>query len=163
LILQMLEHKRFLEMGDRLSEPPRLNEDVFARPNMKPPIERDWREMNVTDLGLGYREMLIRQRKRTRIINKETVSISEKMAEFAGRLEIGRPTELGEMILDRSHRPEWVVSFLASLELSRMKKMRVHQEGVYTPIYLELLERVEQFGLQFASEFDQPAQTEPVN
>src|SRR5690606_29534287 len=158
LIRQMLEHQRFLAAGDDLAQLPRLNEDVFTRQNRKPPVEKIWREMNISDLALGYQDMVIRARKRKTILRKETVSISEKILEFSSKLEVGKITELAKLLNLDPSRPELVVSFLASLEMARMKKLRVHQELAYHPIYLELLEKIEALGLQFTSEFDQPGE-----
>jgi hypothetical protein len=47
-----------------------------------------------------------------------------------------------------------VATFLASLELGRLKKMRLHQEEVYSSIYLELLESLKDFDVKLASGFD---------
>ena len=48
LIRQLLEHQRFLEAGESLGQFPLLGDDVFARNNSKPPIERVWKDMDIT-------------------------------------------------------------------------------------------------------------------
>jgi len=155
LVRQLQEHQRFLAAGQDLGQLPRLGEEVFTRPNERPPIERIWREsLDITSLALGFQDILARARKRTQILKKETVSLADKIADFAGRIPIGQLTELMSLIFDPRSRPEVVVTFLSSLELSRLKKMRLHQEGIYRPIYLELLESLENFDLQLASGFD---------
>jgi segregation and condensation protein A len=157
LIRQLLEHQRFLQAGQDLNQLPRLGEDVFARPNDRPPVERIWREGHeVTSLALSYQDILVRARKRTQILKKETVSLTDKIMEFAGRIPVGILTEIRSLILDDKSRPETVVTFLASLELSRLKKMRLHQEGVYAPLFLELLDTLENFDTHLASGFDSP-------
>ncbi len=55
-------------------------------------------------------------------------------------------------------RPEIVVTFLASLELARLKKLRVHQEGTYQAIYLELLESLKDFRFELATGFTNEAE-----
>lgn len=154
LIRQLLEHQRFLAAGEDLAQLPRLGEDVFARPNKRPPIEKVWKEMDLTDLSLAYQDMLVRARKRTTILKKETISLTEKIMEFGSRLSIGKPMELTKLLSMNPSRPEIVVTFLASLELSRLKKMRLHQEKTYAEIYLELLETLQSFDLSLASGFD---------
>ena len=79
LVRQLQEHQRFLAAGQSLAQLPRLGEDVFTRSNGKPPIEKVWREMSLTDFATSYQDMLIRARKRTQILRKETVSISDKI------------------------------------------------------------------------------------
>ncbi|MGE4106298.1 MAG: ScpA family protein [Bacteriovoracia bacterium] len=156
LLRQLLEHQRFLAAGDDLAQMPRLWEDVFVRPNAKPPTHRIWREMNATDLALSYQDSLTRARKRKQILRKETVSLTEKIMEFGRRLEMGKMTEFAELITLTGDRPETVVTFLASLELSRLKRMRMHQEQTYGPIYLELIETLRGFDMTLASGFDLP-------
>src|ERR1700744_6167367 len=48
LVRQLLEHQRFLEAGENLARLPHLGADVFSRANSKPPIEKVWREMNLS-------------------------------------------------------------------------------------------------------------------
>jgi len=153
LIRQLLEHQRFRAMGEDLAQLPRLGEDVFTRLNLKPPVEKVWREMDISGLAVSYQEMLVRARKRTQILKKETVSLSDKLASFADRLELGKMTEMSALITDLGSRPEIVVTFLASLELSRLKKLRVHQEKTYSTIYLELIETLKGFDPRLASGF----------
>ena len=157
LVLQLLQHQRFLEAGENLSQLPHLGADVFARANSKPPIERVWREMNLSDLTLAYQETLIRARKRTQILRKETVSITDKIMEFAEKLPINQLTELRTLLEAHRGRGEIVATFLAALELGRLKKMRLYQEGAYQEIFLELLECLKNFDIKLAQSFENVA------
>lgn len=162
LIRQLLEHQRFLAAGQDLASLPRLNEDVFVRPNHRPPIEKIWKEMNITQLALSYQDQLVRARKRTQVLRKETVSLTDKIFEFSSRLEIGKPTAMREVMSLQPSRPEIVVTFLASLELSRLKRMRLHQEKTYEEIYLELLESLNNFDTSLAIGFDAASSPAPA-
>lgn len=156
LLRRLREHQLFLEAGSHLGQRPLLGDEIFVRENPKPPVEKVWKEANITQLALGFQDLLVRARKRVRVLKKETVSLSEKIIEFGVKLEVGELTELKRLISALNSRPEVVVTFLASLELARMKKLKVHQEGTYTPIYLELLEQIRAQDLTLASGFDQP-------
>ena len=112
--------------------------------------------MDISTLALGYQDMLVRARKRTTVLKKETVSITDKIMEFSDRLQLGTPKDLRELLSPLATRPEIVVTFLASLECSRLKKMRLHQEGTYQAILLELLETLRGFDLDMARGFDSP-------
>lgn len=147
LIRQIMDRKRYLETAQDFSQLPLLGEDVFTRPNKRPPIERVWREMNISDMALSYQEMLTRARKRGQILKKETVSVADKIYYFADRLEVGKMTEMRDMLTALPNKGEWVVTFLASLELARLKKLRVYQNQAYDPIYLELLESLKGINL----------------
>lgn len=162
LVRQLLEHQKFQEAGESLGQLPLLGQDVFGRSNRKPPIERIWREMNITDLAVSYQQMLTRARKRTQILKKETVSLTDKIMEFADLIPVGKLIELQTLLSAAPSRTEIVVTFLAALELSRLKKMRIHQEEVYSVIYLELLETLVNFDSNLASGFDAAIASQPT-
>lgn len=155
LILQLLQHQRFRAAGDDLAQLPRLGEDTFTRPNRKAPIEKVWKNLDFTDLGLTFQDVLIRSRKRTTILKKETVSLASKIDDFKKKLVLGKLTVMNDLLTQDPSHAEVVVTFLASLELSRLKKMRLHQQEVYESIYVELLENLDSFDPSLASGFDQ--------
>ncbi len=161
LIRQLLEHQRFLAAGQSLAQLPRLGEDVFTRNNPKPPIERVWREMNITDLALGYQDMLVKARKRTQILKKETVSLADKIVDFADRLEVGKMVGMRKLLSAVPTDAEVVVTFLASLELARLKRLRLFQEKTYEEILIELIASLKNFDMSMASGFD--AETPPAD
>ena len=104
------------------------------------------------------------------MLRKETVSISGKIAEFRTRIKVGELSRLRSLLTDENSRPETVVTFLASLELSRLRKLRLHQEATYADIYLELMESLSNFnegdvGTQFDNPNPQPGaeQAEAAN
>ena len=154
LVKQLIEHQRFLEAGENLAQLPLLGQDVFVRSNSKPPIERVWKEMNITDLAFSYQEILVRSRKRTQVLKKETVSINDKIMEFSKKLILKQLTELQSLLSEVPSRAEIVATFLAALELGRLKKLKLYQEETYTAIYLELLESLDQFDAKLASGFE---------
>lgn len=153
LVRQLLEHRRFLQMGDDLGNLPLLDEGVFARANKRPPVERIWRNMNITDLALGYQDLLVRERRRTQILRKETVSLADRMQLFGQRLVLGQICALSKLMSLEPDRGETVVTFLASLELARMKKLRVHQEATYQEIFVELIDQIQSLDLSLATGF----------
>jgi segregation and condensation protein A len=115
--------------------------------------------MNITQLGTGYQDLLVRARKRTTVLKKETVSLADKIIEFSDRLKVGEMTELTRLLSENPERGEIVVTFLASLELSRLKKMRLHQDKAYSEIYVELVETLRNFNFDLASGFEAEIQT----
>lgn len=154
LVRQLLERQRFLRAADELAQQPLLGDDVFARSNQKPPVEKVWKEMNPTNLAMGYHDMIVASRKRKTVLKKETVSVSEKIRDFSTKLRIGEPIAMSETITGEATKGEWVVSLLASLELAKLKKLQVMQNQTYDPIYLKLLESLAEIGTDFRTEFD---------
>lgn len=155
LIRRLLMHQQFLAAGEDLAGLPKLGEDVFKREVRRLPTVKVWRDMSLSDLTVSYQDMLIRQRRRTRILKKETVSVAEKVRDFASQLEVGKPAELRSLMGPTPVRGEVVVTFLASLELSRLKKLKVYQDVTYAPIYVELLENIDHLMVGLITDFDQ--------
>ncbi len=154
LMEQLRQHQIFKAAGENLARRPWLGIEVFARENPKPPVEKIWKTMNVTGLALSYQDILGRERKRKTILKKETVSITGKIKHFADRLKMGELTELRHLLTEGGERAEMVVTFLASLELSRLKKLRLFQEGAYLPIFIELIDSLNEVMNEFSSEFE---------
>jgi segregation and condensation protein A len=154
LVRQLLEHQRFRMAGEDLAQLPRLGEDVFTRPNRRPPVEKVWKTMDYTTLAVTFQDILVRAKRRTQVLKKETISLTDKIVEFADRLEIGKPTLLSQLLSVSPSRQEVVVTFLASLELGRLRKLKLYQEKTYEEIYLELLESLRNFDVSIASGFD---------
>jgi len=155
LVRRLMQRQAYLEAAGKVAVRPYLGEDVFNRPNRRPPVEKIWKEMKVTSLATTFQDLLIREQRRKRVVmKKETVSLAEKLREFGRRLTPHQITALESMISDKSVRGEWVVGFLASLELSRLKKLKVYQEKVFDPIFVELLENIQDFDVSQAQGFD---------
>lgn len=158
LVRRLLEHQRFLAAGQQLAQAPLLGLDVFVRTAAAIEPERTWREMNVSDLTLSFQDSLVRVRRRKQILRKETVSLSEKIMEFADQLELHKVIELLSLMGPEASKPEVVVTFLASLELARLKKLKVYQNQIYAPIYIELIDTLQDFDVQLAVGFNLMAQ-----
>jgi segregation and condensation protein A len=154
LLRQLLEHQRFRQVAGDMLQLSRLGEDVFTRPNRRPPIERIWKEMDVTSLATTYQQILVREKKRTTILKKETVSLSEKIVDFADKIDLGEMKELRSLMRNSHDKPEIVVTFLAALELARLKRFKVHQEKTYSEIWVEVVQSLKNFNLDLASGFD---------
>lgn len=155
LVRQLMLRQAYLEAAGRVAQSPILGHDVFTRPNRRPPVEKIWKEMNVSSIATTFQDLLVREQRRKRVVlKKETVSLAEKLQEFGRRLTPKQLTALETLISDKSVRGEWVVGFLASLELSRLKKLKIHQERVFDPIFVELLEELAGFDVRQASGFE---------
>jgi segregation and condensation protein A len=155
LVRRLMQRQAYLDAAGKVATRPLLGEDVFTRPNRRPPVEKIWKEMKMTSIATTFQDLLIREQRRKRVVmKKETVSLSEKLKEFGRRLTPHQITALETMISDKGVRGEWVVGFLASLELSRLKKLKVYQEQAFDPIFVELLEELQNFDVSQASGFD---------
>lgn len=142
LLRQLLELQLFKKMGTDLASRPLLGDEVFKKVNPKQPVEKIWKEMDASRLALSYQDSLIRERKRSNVLRKETVSLTEKIIDISNRLTVGQLTSLRKMMVDSHYVPEVVATFLASLEMARLRKLSVFQEGIFADIYVELIEKL---------------------
>jgi segregation and condensation protein A len=163
LVRRLLNRQRYLEVADRFAQLPYLGIDVFRRHNKKPPVERVWRDMNLSALTLTLQDLLTRARRRSQVLRKETVSLSSKITDFADKLTMNEITAMRSLISALPTKGEWVVTFLASLELARMKKVKVFQEGNYQDIYVQMIDKIEAYEIKLANGFDDPNVEPPVD
>lgn len=155
LVRQLLMRQRYLEAAARLAQYPLMDHDRFVRPTKRPPVEKIWKAMNMSTLATTYQDLLIRENRRARVVmKKETVSLQEKIQEFGRRLKLNELTQLDTLISDKGVRGEWVVGFLASLELSRLKQVKIHQDKTFDPIFVELVNEMINFDSKQTSGFD---------
>jgi segregation and condensation protein A len=155
LVRQLLERQRYLEAAAKLAQYPLLEDEVFKRPTKRPPVEKVWKPMNMSQLTMTYQDLLIRENKRARIVmKKETVSLQEKIQEMGRGLKMNVPERLDHFIADKGLRGEWVVGFLATLELSRLKLALIHQQETFDPIFVELIKEMIDFDTKQTTGFD---------
>lgn len=159
LVRQLMEHQKFLALGQQLGQRNRLGEDTFTRPNGRPPVEHVLQEMSLTGLSLNYQTLIAHARKRTQVLKKETVSMAAKIGHFIDRLRLQELISLRSLILSQT-RDEEIVTFLASLELARLKKLRVYQQSVYGDIFLELVEQLSTLDFGLVQGFESTLQEE---
>lgn len=139
LVRRLQEYKRFQMMGVKLSEIPRLNVDVFTRPNVPPPEKQSvWKEVDISNLTVVFQDVLKRSRKRSKVIIREPISLQERIIQLASILKVNEMTEFGSIFSADPERFEVIVTFIALLEISRLKKLKIYQNETFGTIYLTL-------------------------
>lgn len=141
LVRRLLEYKKFQEAGKKLAEMPMLGRDFFPRPNVTPPEKQTiWRELDLTELTLAFQDVLKRSRNRSKVIIREPTSIPERIAQLAQILKVGEMTEFASILSDEPGRTEIIVTFIALLEIARLKKVKMYQNTTFGSIYITLTE-----------------------
>ncbi|MEW6055249.1 MAG: segregation/condensation protein A [Bdellovibrionota bacterium] len=139
LVRRLLEYKRFQETARQLVELPVLGRDIFTRPGVLPPEKQTvWKELDITGLTLVFQDVLKRSRKRNKIIIREPTSIPERIAQLAKILKPGELTEFASILSPEPDRTEIIVTFIALLEIARLKKLKLYQNETFGSIYLTL-------------------------
>jgi segregation and condensation protein A len=142
LVQQLEEYRRFREAAGHLAERDILFRDVFPRspepadrdPNELPPL----REMTIGDLVEALREVLKRlpEEDAHSIVN-ERISIADRIPMILERLREG-DADFGDLFPAGALKREVIATFLALLELVRLKTIRAVQAERFGPIHLRL-------------------------
>ncbi len=140
LIRQLVEYKKFKDAAGRLQERELLQEQIYARvpgrpefavetPNVRP-------EVSIFDLVNAVSTILKRfgQRSQTRDVFEDKWSVSEKIEMIVDLVRDRPRLKFGELFETAAHRIEVVVTFLALLELIRMKQLRIEQNETFGDI-----------------------------
>ena len=141
LVRQLLEYKKFKDAAASLGEREALQSAIFNRlpetPELQQP-DRPIAEVSIFDLINAFQKVLKRVSKTEdlREIFEENYTVSDKI-EFVLKMTTGRvPLKFTELFADVASRTEIVVTFLALLELIRLKQIRVTQPEPFAEIEL---------------------------
>ena len=89
-------------------------------------------------LAKAFRLLMSRQQfQAPHQIYVERVSIGERIAQIADRLVIKGKVTFATLCMESESREEVITTFLALLEMARLKLIRVTQSGHQAPLYLE--------------------------
>ena len=141
LIRQLVEYKKFKDAAAKLQERELLQEQIYARVPGRPDFEVEPTalrpEVSIFDLVNAVSTILKRFGEReqaTRDVYEEKWSVSEKIESLAALLRERSPLRFSELFANAASRGEVVVTFLALLELIRMKQLRVEQPEAFAEI-----------------------------
>ena len=131
LVRRLLEYQKYKEAAESLGNRPRLNRDVFERrPEVVPYDSKDapLKEMNVYALVQTFDHIVRRKKiKRKHHVVLDNISIRQRIEELLDLLASQKNLEFDSLLEDVNTRIELIVSFLAVLEMAKMKLMRVYQ------------------------------------
>jgi len=144
LIRQLIEYKKFKEAASLLRDNETAQLNLFARvpvtPDLAPSENLLVEEVGIFDLIHAFQKILKRLEKKPedlREIFAENFTVSDKIEHVLRITQEGIPLRFEELFADAATRTEIVVTFLAMLELIRLKQLRVRQEGVCGEIWID--------------------------
>jgi segregation and condensation protein A len=149
LVRRLLEHQRFKAAAELLHEREIQRSAQWGRPDGRvaalvgdapePEIEVD-----LFSLMTAFRQVLDRARQRPRVIlPPEQISIEDRIEQLMQRLSETEACGFEELFADVRTRAGMVVTFLALLEMIRLKRVRVFQPGQTGPIRVYRRDRPE--------------------
>lgn len=145
LIRQLIEYKKFKEAASHLRTRETLQEQLFPRfpatPELAPAGDLLLDEVGIFDLISAFQKLLKRLESRKqedlREIFEENFTVADKIEFLLRVIYDGIPVRFEECFAEAAGRAEIVVTFLAMLELIRLKQLRVRQENHFAEIWIE--------------------------
>lgn len=137
LVRQLLEYQKFKHVAEDLRERQRLEQASFPRGGESEfEVEEELLfETSVFDLVAAFKSLLERSGEpETLTIETYRLSVADRVQELMDRL--GKIEYLGfsDLFLPKADRHEWIVTFLALLELARVRVIRIVQRGRFAEI-----------------------------
>jgi segregation and condensation protein A len=141
LVRRLLEYQKYKHAAEQLAAHDVLGRDVFARGIPAPQVEGP-----VPVAGLSLFKLLdafqavVARAKATvdHQIDIERFSITDRINELSDLLRGASRLAFEELFEGQRTRIDLIVTFLALLEMTRLRLTRLMQEGPYDPIYVEL-------------------------
>jgi segregation and condensation protein A len=137
----LLEYQKYKLAAEQLGGRSLLGRDVFGRGSSNELAGGEAPLENVETFKLldAFQTVLERtQHTREHQIDFERFSLSEKISELMDRLRQDRRLVFHELFVDRASRAELIITFLALLEMTRLRLTHLIQAGPLEPIYIEL-------------------------
>ncbi len=145
LVRRLLEYERYKEAAEQLGARELLERDVFSRPPAGTEKAEGGEEsayleeVNIALLLEAFQRLMASRNlgAMTLQIDLERVSLADRIQEIFALLEPRVSGMMFEELFPReASRSELVVTFLAILEMVRLRMIRVHQAGAYGAILI---------------------------
>src|ERR1700722_19294892 len=141
LIRQLVEYKKFKDAAAQLSQREREQSNLFARmaDSSEAASERPLGDVSVFDLINAFNNVLKRLASKSedlREIFEENFTVSDKIDFIMKMTASGVPLKFTEIFASVASRTEIVVTFLALLELIRLKQLKAVQPETFGEIEL---------------------------
>jgi segregation and condensation protein A len=149
LVAKLIEYRKYKTIAEMLREKELEQSTIYSREPLdlspyvvevkRSPVEG----LSTFDVLFAFKNAWIRALKRNRVtkIYRDEISVKDRMRELVGSLL----AQGGKMLFSRLFAPhatrdEWVVSFLALLELMKIKKVSCYQHQRFADIVIQMKE-----------------------
>jgi segregation and condensation protein A len=146
LVHQLLQYKKFKEAAAKLDELASFQRDLLARHVVEVAVSENERPLKPVDrieVWNVFNIVLRRLAEKLVVgeIKSEEVTVSDKMEELLRLIETHKKFLFTDLFDGRAVTIRILVAtFIAVLELTRLKKLRIHQNEAYSDIYIEAVE-----------------------
>jgi segregation and condensation protein A len=149
LVARLLEYQRYKEAAQQLHQQEEVRAAIWIRPeeaikgisgNGHDEAPDGLVEVDLFELISAFREVLERVRRRVDLVyEREVVSIEEMIERVKARLVPGAQSFFVDLFEEARDRATVIVTFLAILELTRLREIRIFQQNLFGPIHVQRL------------------------
>jgi len=156
LVRRLLEYQRYKEAAEEFRDRPIVDRDVFTRgelPKTRPESDSPFSEVSVFKLIEALDRVMRQASKRiSHQVLVERISIAERIQVLAEMLFEQKQATFEELFEGDHTKMMVIVTFMALLEMARLRMVRLHQAEGSEVIYVRsLLEKVEDVDQVLAS------------
>ncbi len=139
LARRLLEFQRYKDAAGILHQQAQIRAAQWTRPETVLPSFDDageeMLEAGLYDLIAAFKELLDRRKALlAHEVEDEGPPLEERMDQLLAMIREGESLEFLELFAALETKAEMIVTFLALLELVRLKKVRVYQRGIFGPV-----------------------------
>jgi segregation and condensation protein A len=139
LVQRLLEFQRYKEAAGLLHQKGQIRAASFTRPDSVVPLfdeaGEEVFEAGLFDLISAFKELLDRRKVLlAHEVEREKKTVEERMQELLALIKEGQSVEFLELFSALETKLAMILTFLALLELIRLKLVKVYQRGLFGPI-----------------------------
>lgn len=144
LVHQLLQYKKFKEASGKLGEMARYTQDMLPRPAsaFAPLAERPLKSVDRIELWNSFNVVLRRLAEKLVVgeIHAEQVTVADQMEYILERVKTQREFTFSSLFTTKIPLRTLVATFLAMLELTRLRKLTLRQDEAFSDIYCTAVE-----------------------
>ena len=139
LVRRLLEFQRYKDAAGVLHQQAQIRAAQWTRPDTVIPAFDDageeMLEAGLYDLISAFKELLDRRKALlAHEVESEGPPVEQRMEELLAMIREGESLEFLALFASLETKAEMIVTFLALLELVRLKRVRIYQRGMFGPI-----------------------------
>jgi segregation and condensation protein A len=142
LVRRLLAYQKYRDAAEKLARRDLYERDVFGRRARPEPLPLEEGELGLAEVSvIKLVELLDRSLKRAQLVMPheilaERISIGDAIQTIAERLRASEKVGFAELLADRREATNIIVTFLALLEMAKLRMVRIFQEDVLGEIWV---------------------------
>jgi segregation and condensation protein A len=139
---RLAEYMRYRELAEKLNQMEHLGREYFPRPPLETEEEEKamivFEEVSIYSLLRAYQNATARKKyHKLHEVSKDELPVEEKILQFMRYLNVGELYIFEHLLPDNVNRAEFVVSFMAILELAKLRLVKLHQIQQFGTLHCE--------------------------